>query len=239
VRSGPKATVASAPLIGNRDRTAVELEQRLVGGDEITDLRHELDDPIRPVRLGDERLEVHREHDRRRARVCNWPPPALWRDQRHLDFGRGAGELAINGRDHGQAFVADVRENAHRPQQARGIVNQEEKGRRAHDAENGRDERDDLVDRALEAIERHHGEDQREDEQADAVLDDPVAQERRGDDSRGQLPAGNLNRDRQRAEREDHERQRERDDGLIERLRAGDAEPSQAPAEPAVDDFES
>ena len=70
------------------------------------------------------------------------------------------------------------------------------------------DERDELVHLVLQPVERHDGEDQREDEQADAVADDVVAQQRRGDDPRRQLAAGDLDRDQQRPEREHQERQR-------------------------------
>ena len=73
------------------------------------------------------------------------------------------------------------------------------------DAEQRGDERHDLVDPILQAVERHHGEDEREHEQPDAVADDVVAQQRRGDDPRRQLAAGDLDRHQQRAERE-HDR---------------------------------
>ena len=80
-------------------------------------------------------------------------------------------------------------------------------------------------DRGFQPVERAHREHQREDEQADAVADDVVAQERRRDDPRRQLPAGDLDRHQQRAEREHEERQRQRDDRLVQRLRAGRPRP--------------
>ena len=66
--------------------------------------------------------------------------------------------------------------------------------------------------------------------------DDVVAQQRRRDDARRQLASGDLDRDEQRAEREDDERQRQRDRRLVERLRAGDAQSGQPPPEPRVQD---
>ena len=96
-------------------------------------------------------------------------------------------------------------------------------------------ERDELGHVRLQAVERRHREDQREHEQADAVADDVVAQQRRRDDPRRQLAAGHLDRDQQRAEREHEERQRERDDRLVERLRAGRRRARRAPSEPRVE----
>ena len=59
------------------------------------------------------------------------------------------------------------------------------------------DQRDKLVHRFLLPIERTDGEHQREHEQADAVADDVVAQQDRGDDPRRQLAAGDLDRHQQ------------------------------------------
>jgi len=98
-----------------------------------------------------------------------------------------------------------------------------------------RDERDDLEHRFILPIERAHSEDQRENEESHAVADDVVAQQRCRDDPRRELAARNLDRDEQRAEREHQERERQRDDGLIERLRARDFEAGDAPLEPRVE----
>ena len=95
-------------------------------------------------------------------------------------------------------------------------------------------ERHDIVDRLVEPVERHDREDEREHEQSDAVADDVVAQQRGRDDARRQLASGDLDRDEQRPEGEDQERQGQGDGRLVERLRAGNAQPGQAPAEPRV-----
>ena len=125
--------------------------------------------------------------------------------------------VRIDGLDHGHAFVADAGDDADRPQQARRVVDQEQEVGDARDAENPGDRCDQLVHRLFLPVERSDGEHQREHEQADAVADDVVAQQDRGDDSRRQLAACDLDRHQQRAEREHQERQRQRDDGLIQR----------------------
>ncbi len=52
-------------------------EKRLVGADEIADLRRKLDYPVRLLRLGDELRYIHREDDPGRAamqdRALYWP----------------------------------------------------------------------------------------------------------------------------------------------------------------------
>ena len=73
---------------------------------------------------------------------------------------------------------------------------------------------DQLVDILLDPVLRTQREHQCECEQADGVFDDVVSQQRRSDNSRGQLRAGDLNRHEQRTECEDHEGKRCRDDGL-------------------------
>ena len=98
-----------------------------------------------------------------------------------------------------------------------------------------RDQRHQIVDLVLHPIERHHGEHEREDEQAHAVAHDVVAQQRRRDDARRELAAGDLNRDQQRPEREDQERHLQRNDGLVQRLGALHAEAHQIPLEPGIE----
>ncbi len=143
--------------------------------------------------------------------------------------------MRIDGLDDLDALVADPRDDADRAQEPRGIVDQEQEVGDAGDAEHGDDQRDELVHRLLQPVQRPDREDQREDEQADAVAHDVVAQQRRRDDPRRELPAGDLDRHEQRAEREHQERQRQRDDRLVHRLRAGDREPRELPSEPGVD----
>ena len=63
VRSEPNATVARKHAVVDRSGAAVEDEQRLVGRDEVADLRHELDDPVGSLRLAHQRVQVDREHD--------------------------------------------------------------------------------------------------------------------------------------------------------------------------------
>ena len=46
VRSAPNATVARRCAVVDRRRAAVNDEQRFVGGDEVADLRHELDHAV-------------------------------------------------------------------------------------------------------------------------------------------------------------------------------------------------
>ena len=85
-------------------------------------------------------------------------------------------------------------------------------------AEQSGDQRHDLVHPVLQTVERHHRENQRRTRTARrCTADDVVAQQRGGDDPRRQLSAGHLDRHEQRAEREDQERQRQRDDRLVER----------------------
>ena len=67
------------------------------------------------------------------------------------------------------------------------------------------------------------------------VADDVVAQESGGDDPRRQLAAGNLDRDQQGSEGEHDEREREGNNGLVQRLRAGDPEPGAPPSQPGVE----
>ena len=47
----------------DRGGAAVEDEQRLVGRDEITDLGHEFDHPVGPLRLAHQRVQIDGEHD--------------------------------------------------------------------------------------------------------------------------------------------------------------------------------
>ena len=96
-------------------------------------------------------------------------------------------------------------------------------------------QRDELVHRRFLAVERADGEYQREHEQTDAVANDVVAQQCRGDDPRRELAAGDLDRHQQRAEREYQERQRQRDDRLVQRGGAGRFEPAQAPTQPRIE----
>ena len=85
---------------------------------------------------------------------------------------------------------------------------------------------DQLVHRLLLPVERADGEHQREHEQPDAVADDVVAQQGRGDDPGRELAAGHLDRHQQRAEGEHEKRQRQRDDGLVQRRCTGQLEPA-------------
>jgi hypothetical protein len=55
-------------------------------------------------------------------------------------------------------------------------------------------ERNELKNVVLDAIERHHGEHQREHEQPDAVANDVVAKQKGRDDPRCELPACDLDR---------------------------------------------
>ena len=93
---------------------------------------------------------------------------------------------------------------------------------------------DQLVYRLFLSVKRSDGEHEGKYEQADAVADDVVAQQDGGDDSRRQLATCNLNRHQQLAEREHQKRQRQRDDGLIQRRRAGSLELIELPTLPVI-----
>ena len=114
------------------------------------------------------------------------------------------------------------------------VVDQEQEVGDARNPEYAGDRCGQLVHRLLLSIERTDGEHQRKHEQSDAVADDVVAQQDGDDDSRRQLAAGNLDRHQQLAEREHQKRQRQRDDGLIQRRCAGPLEPGEFPTLPVV-----
>ena len=59
------------------------------------------------------------------------------------------------------------------------------------------DQRDQFVHRCFLPVERLDGKHQREHEEADAIADDVVAQQCRGDDPRRQLTSGDLDRHQQ------------------------------------------
>ena len=96
-------------------------------------------------------------------------------------------------------------------------------------------ERQQLVHGVRGPVQAADGEQHREHVQADRVTDDPVAQQRGGDDARRELAARDLDRDQQRAEREDDERERQRDDGLEHRPRAFDPKPGDVPGHEAIE----
>ena len=121
---------------------------------------------------------------------------------------------------HLEPGAADLRHNADGAQQSRGIVDQEEERRERHGAKQDRQEHDQLVDILLHSVLGAQREHQREYEERDAVSDDVVAQQRRRDDPRRHLRAGDLNRHQQRTEREDHKRKRRGDDRPEQRLGA-------------------
>ena len=52
-------------FVGNRRRATVQDEQRLVGRDEVADLRHELDHTVVLPRQCNERRQIDRQHDLR------------------------------------------------------------------------------------------------------------------------------------------------------------------------------
>ncbi len=141
--------------------------------------------------------------------------------------------LGIDCLDHRDALVADPRDDADGPQQARRVIDQEQEVGDASDPQDSDDQRDELVHRCLLPVERAHRKHERKHEESDAVADDVVAQKRRGDDPGRQLAARDLDRDQQRAEREHEERQRQRDHRLIQRRRARRPEPAPA-ANPAT-----
>ena len=94
-------------------------------------------------------------------------------------------------------------QKADRAQQPRGVVDQMEKRSKRENAEHHRQHHQ-LVDFLCEVLgaEREH---QCKYEEPDGVFDDAIAQQRRCDQSRGQLCAGNLNGYRQGAEGEYNE----------------------------------
>ena len=79
---------------------------------------------------------------------------------------------------------------------------------------------------------RTQREHQREDQDRDRIFDDIVPQQRGGDDPRSHLGAGDLYGNEQRAEGEDDEGKRCRDDGFQQCLRAGRFEAEKAPVKP-------
>jgi len=93
-----------------------------------------------------------------------------------------------------------------------------------------------MVNRRFQPRQCTRGKQQRRDEQADGEPDRIIAQQRGCDDPRRELSAGNLNCNEQRAEREDHEGERQRDDRLQHHLRHREAPgPNGHPAGPRVD----
>jgi len=54
----------------NRAGIAVDAEQGFAGGNEVTDLRHQLDDDAGALRLGNQRPQVHGEQDLRARRIA-------------------------------------------------------------------------------------------------------------------------------------------------------------------------
>ena len=62
---GSEGHVGAQRLVGDRRRATVQHEQRLVGRDEVADLRHELDHAVVLPRQGDERRQIDRQHDLR------------------------------------------------------------------------------------------------------------------------------------------------------------------------------
>jgi hypothetical protein len=83
---------------------------------------------------------------------------------------------------------------------------------------------------SIQAVQSADGKEQREHEQPDAQPHHVVAQLRGGDDPWRKLPADDLDRNQHRAEGENDERQRERDDGLGHRGLAGDPAAADVPA---------
>ena len=87
-----------------------------------------------------------------------------------------------------------------------------------------------LVHSVLRAQHEHQG----KYEETNGIFDDAVSQQRRGNNAGGHLRTGDLNRDEQRTEREDHERQRYSDKSPEQRLRALHRQAQKSPSEPTV-----
>ena len=200
---GAKDDAAAQRLFIDRLRTTMEQEERLIGSNEISDLRRKLDYPVRLLRLGDELWHIHREDDAGRAVVQD---RALHRTG-ILRPSRGSGRarefLGINTLDHGMSIVSDALHEADRTQQARGVINEKQKGCQTGETEQTAEKSGKLRDARLEVIQCPDAKKKSKDKQADGVADDVVPQQRSRDDARRVLPAGDLDCHQQRTERED------------------------------------
>ena len=93
---------------------------------------------------------------------------------------------------------------------------------------------DQLMHILFHLVLRTKGEYQGEDEQTNGVFDDVIPQQRGGDDARGQLRAGDLDRHEQGSERKDQEGKRCGDGGLEQSLSTWEGESKKIPSEPTV-----
>jgi hypothetical protein len=94
--------------------------------------------------------------------------------------------------DHREAFFAQPPHDAHRPQEARRIVDQVNEGHRRGRAQGDGTTQQQVLHLGLRAGERHQTEAQREHEQRDHYADRLITQERCRDDARRELGARDL-----------------------------------------------
>jgi len=125
----------------------------------------------------------------------------------------------------GESLFANIRHQAYRTQESRGIIDQVKEGRQANEAEKPGNEHDQLMDGCLRLIQASYREQEGEHEQAHRAADDVVAQQRGGNDAGCVLPTRDLYGYKKRAKCKDDERKAERDNGIEQRLCALDPKP--------------
>src|SRR5215472_14330179 len=131
----------------------------------------------------------------------------------------------IDAVDNRKSLLANIRHQTYRTQESRGIIDEVKKGRQTNETEQPGDEYEQLMDGCLSLVQASNREQKREHKQAHRVADDIVAQQRSGNDPRCVLPARDLYGYKERAEREDDDREAEGDDCIEQRFRAINPEP--------------
>src|SRR5262245_11326277 len=130
--------------------------------------------------------------------------------------------------------LSNKHHDADRPQQPRRVVDQKKKRRKAKYSKARSHKQNKLKNGVLNPVDRAYCEEECKDEKSGRVPDDVVSQQDGGNNSRSQLSACNLQGNKQRSEREDHETQRCGDQRVEHRLRARNAEAQKRPAKPSV-----
>jgi hypothetical protein len=160
------------------------------------------------------------------------------RSQRRVRLGRYVPSFdlrRIDLLDYRQSLFAEPPHDADRPQQPRRVVDQIDEGNRRGAGQNHRTGEEQVLNVFLGSYQRAQAKAQGQHEKRDDQPDGVVAQQGRGDDSRTELRAGDLDRNQQGAEGEDDERDRRGNQPLQQGLNRADFHfPSPGPFEPVI-----